>query len=90
MQRRDFLKNIGKIAIVPAILALLPTQTQAEPISNHILNYKDIDKTQYFQLLMQLHDKQVISTQTLCEQFGLDYDTEAHRARLDRFVGEKL
>jgi len=39
------------------------------------------DKTQFHQLLNQLHDKQVISTQTLLEEFGFDYDQEVMRMR---------
>jgi very-short-patch-repair endonuclease len=42
------------------------------------------DKTQYHQMLMQLHDKQVISTQTLLEEIGLDYDQEVKRQRYEQ------
>lgn len=42
------------------------------------------DKTQFFQLLMQLHDKQVISTQTLLEEMDLDYDQEVKRMRYEQ------
>jgi len=45
------------------------------------LNLKD--KTQWYQLLMQLHDKQVISTQTLCEELDLQYDQEIERLRYE-------
>lgn len=45
------------------------------------LNLKD--KTQYYQLLMQLHDKQVVSTQTLCEELDLNYDQEIERLRYE-------
>jgi len=42
------------------------------------------DKTQYHQMLMQLHDKQVISTQTLLEEIGLNYDQEVKRMRYEQ------
>ena len=45
------------------------------------LNLKD--KTQWYQILMQLHDKGVISTQTLCEELELDYDQEVQRMRYE-------
>lgn len=45
------------------------------------LNLKD--KTSWYQLLMQLHDKQVISTQTLCEELDLQYDQEVERLRYE-------
>lgn len=42
------------------------------------------DKTQYHQMLMQLHDKQVISSQTLLEEMGLNYDQEVKRMRYEQ------
>ncbi|MHA2279879.1 MAG: DUF559 domain-containing protein [Promethearchaeota archaeon] len=42
------------------------------------------DKTQYHQMLMQLHDKQVISTQTLLDEIGLNYDQEVKRMRYEQ------
>lgn len=33
---------------------------------------KKEDRTQFHQFLIQLHDKQVVSTQTLLEEFGFD------------------
>ena len=42
------------------------------------------DKTQFYQLLMQLHDKQVISTQTLLEEIGMNYDQEVKRQRYEQ------
>jgi len=30
------------------------------------------DKTNRLQLLLQIHDKQIVSTQTLCEEFNLN------------------
>ena len=39
------------------------------------------DDTQQKQLWLQLHDKQVMSTETLCEKFGLHYDQEVERLR---------
>jgi very-short-patch-repair endonuclease/intein/homing endonuclease len=41
------------------------------------------DDTQQKQLWIQLHDKQVLSTQSLCEKFDLDYDHEIERIRLE-------
>lgn len=46
------------------------------------LNIKD--KSQYHQILLQLHDKQVISTQTLMEEFDLNYDQEIKRMRYEQ------
>lgn len=40
-----------------------------------------IDKTQRQQALMQLHDKQLISTRTLMEEMGLDYEQELKNLR---------
>lgn len=42
------------------------------------------DQTQYHQMLMQLHDKQVISTQTLLEEIDLNYDQEVKRMRYEQ------
>lgn len=42
------------------------------------------DKSQFHQLLTQLHDKQVISTQTLLEELDLDYDQEVMRMRYEQ------
>jgi very-short-patch-repair endonuclease len=42
------------------------------------------DQTQYHQMLMQLHDKQVISTQTLLDEIGLNYDQEVKRMRYEQ------
>lgn len=42
------------------------------------------DDTQYLQMLMQLHDKQVISSQTLLEEMGLNYDQEVKRMRYEQ------
>jgi very-short-patch-repair endonuclease len=39
------------------------------------------DKTNKLQLLMQLHDKQLVSTETLLEEFDMDYDKEVERIR---------
>ena len=41
------------------------------------------DDTQQKQLLVQLHDKQVLSTRTLCEKLELDYDQEITRRRFE-------
>lgn len=46
------------------------------------LNLKD--QTQFHQILLQLHDKGVVSTQTLCEKLDLDYDQEVHRLRYEQ------
>jgi hypothetical protein len=42
------------------------------------------DKTNKLQLLMQLHDKQIISTEKLCEEFDIDYDEEVERLRSEQ------
>lgn len=52
------------------------------------LNLKD--KTQWYQLLIQLHDKQVISTQTLMEEMDLNYDQEVKRRRYEVSQGGGL
>lgn len=41
------------------------------------------DAASKMQIYMQLHDKQVISTETLCEHFGFDYDHELERIRFE-------
>ncbi len=46
------------------------------------LNLKD--KTQWHQMLNQLHDKQLISAQTLLEELNLDYDQEVKRMRYEQ------
>lgn len=46
--------------------------------------YKQIKTTQYHQLLLQLHDKQCISTKTLLEEIGLDYNEEVKRLLVAR------
>ncbi|KKN50662.1 hypothetical protein LCGC14_0630460 [marine sediment metagenome] len=46
------------------------------------LNLKD--KTQFHQLLNQLHDKQLISSQTLLEEMDLNYDQEVKRMRYEQ------
>lgn len=46
------------------------------------LNLKD--QTQWHQTLMQLHDKAVISTQTLMEELDLNYDQEIKRMRYEQ------
>ncbi len=42
------------------------------------------DRSQWHEVLMKLHDKQVISTQTLCEELDLDYDQEVERLRYEQ------
>jgi len=46
------------------------------------LNLKD--KNQFYQLLNSLHDKQLISSQTLLEEIGKDWDTEVKRMRYEQ------
>lgn len=41
------------------------------------------DDTQQKQLWMQLHDKQVLSTKSLCDKFDLDYDMETELIRFE-------
>jgi very-short-patch-repair endonuclease len=45
------------------------------------------DETQAKQMLMQLHDKLVLSTQTLCEKMDLNYDQEVERLRMESAQG---
>jgi very-short-patch-repair endonuclease len=45
------------------------------------------DETQIKQTYMQLHDKQVMSTQTLCEKMDLNYDQEVDRIRYESAQG---
>jgi very-short-patch-repair endonuclease len=45
------------------------------------------DETQAKQTWMQLHDKQVMSTQTLCEKMDLNYDQEVDRIRYESAQG---
>jgi len=42
------------------------------------------DETPERQLWNKMHDKQVMSTQTLCEKVGLDYDQEVERVRFEQ------
>ena len=44
------------------------------------------DEQPRYQILMQLHDKQVISTQTLLEEQDFDYDQEVERLRYEQAV----
>ena len=39
------------------------------------------DQTNHYQIMMQLHDKQLISSKTLLQEFDLDYDQEIQRIR---------
>lgn len=44
------------------------------------------DEQPRHQILMQLHDKQVISTQTMLEELDFDYDQEVERLRYEQAV----
>lgn len=67
-------------------------ETKSEEVGETVFLYPTIkwnelelkDKTQFYQLLNQLHDKQVISTQTLLEEIGFDYDQEVMRMRYEQ------
>jgi very-short-patch-repair endonuclease len=48
------------------------------------------DNTAKLQNLMQLHDKGLISTQKLLEEFDIDYDTEINRLREEQIVSGKV
>jgi very-short-patch-repair endonuclease len=48
------------------------------------------DNTTKLQNLMQLHDKGLISTQKLLEEFNIDYDTEINRLREEQIVSGKV
>tara|TARA_Y100000310_G_scaffold313359_1_gene361645 strand:+ start:4844 stop:7066 length:2223 start_codon:yes stop_codon:yes gene_type:complete len=47
------------------------------------------DNSNQLQMIMQLHDKGVISTQKLCEEFDLDYDLEIKRVREEQIMSGK-
>jgi len=47
------------------------------------------DNTSKLQNLMQLHDKGLISTQKLLEEFNIDYDTEINRIREEQIISGK-
>lgn len=50
------------------------------------LKWEDLqlrDKNPYYQLLSMLHDKQLISDQTMLEELGLNYDQEIERKRYE-------
>lgn len=47
------------------------------------------DNTSKLQNLMQLHDKGLISTQKLLEEFNIDYDTEINRIREEQIIAGK-
>lgn len=47
------------------------------------------DNTSKLQNLMQLHDKGLISTQKLLEEFNIDYDTEINRLREEQITAGK-
>lgn len=49
------------------------------------LNLKD--KTQERNLFIQLHDKGILSTRTLCEKMDVNYDQEVHRKRFEQVAG---
>lgn len=44
------------------------------------------DKTNKLQMYMQLHDKSIISTETLLDEFDIDFDQEQHRLRKQSIV----
>ena len=44
------------------------------------------DKSNMLQLFMQLYDKQLVSGQTICEEFELDYDIEQEKLREEQLV----
>lgn len=52
------------------------------------LNLKD--KTQWHQILLQLHDKQMLSSRTLMEELDLNYDQEIMRMRYETATGGNL
>ena len=47
------------------------------------------DNSNQLQMTMQLHDKGIISTQKLCEEFDLDYDLEIKRIREEQVMSGK-
>lgn len=69
-------------------------RSESEEIGETIYLYPEIkwnrlqlrDDQPRHQILMQLHDKQVISTQTLCEELELNYDQEVKRMRYEQTI----
>lgn len=63
-----------------------------DKLGNKVLDYPEIkwpdlnlrDKNQKLQLDIQLWDKGIVSTQYVCEQFGINYDIETERVRLEQ------
>ncbi len=65
---------------------------------NEIIDYPEIrwddlnlrDETQRNQMFIQLWDKQIVSTQFICEKLGIDYDTETERVRLEQMYQQQM
>lgn len=86
MFRRDFLSKIGQLISIPFLCSFFTekqddvkkiiTEMEKSGIVEHNDNgkysrkYSIEEKTQYHQILLQLHDKQCISTKTLLEEIG--------------------
>jgi hypothetical protein len=42
------------------------------------------EKREWFHIMLQLHDKQMISSQLLLEELGIDYDKEMEQIRKEQ------
>jgi len=79
MNRRGFLQRFSAIVLGTIATVYCPSVSEASTA-----NLELKDKTDYHQKLMQLHDKEVISTRTLLEEMGLNYDQEVKRMRYEQ------
>lgn len=70
LSRRSFLGKLTGLVIAPLMISLCAEATTDE-------SHSDRD----YQLLLEYHDKQYISTQTLMKELGLDYDKEVKALR---------
>ena len=71
MNRRSFLQRISGAILGTIATIYSPAVSKASSVSI-VPPLKDT--TQYHQMLMQLHDKEVISTRTLLKEMGWNYD----------------
>lgn len=80
MNRRNFMKWLGFGAIAPVLA--LPVSSIASDIPKAL----PVNKTNAnrIQLLMQLHDKQLISSHTLIKEMDMNYDEEVEKIRREQ------
>jgi len=80
------------------IEALIQGFYKTDLSGNKVLDYptvkwKDLslrDETQKKNQMLQLWDKKIVSTQYVCEEFGIDYDIETERIRLETEYQQQL